>query len=202
VLTNNHIIPSVVEITIVARRHEANRYARRRPSDRMARVTDIFVADAGSEPMQSVDRVEAVEGGLRGDRYCEGRGHYTPFDVCEVTLVAREDIAYIDEELGLSLAAGEHRRNLVTEGLDLHDLLDHRFRVGEATLSGTRPRPPCAHVEELAGREGVARALGDGRGGICAEVLDPGEIAVGAEVVDLGSTDRTDDIVARLRSED
>jgi len=168
----------------------------------MARVTDIFVADAGSEPMQSVDRVAAVEGGLRGDRYCEGRGHYTPFDVCEVTLIAREDVDYVDRELGLSLDAGQHRRNLVTEGVDLHDLLDHRFRVGEATLKGTRPRPPCAHVEELADQAGVARALGEGRGGICADVLDPGDIAVGAEVVDLGSTDRTDEIVARLRSED
>jgi MOSC domain-containing protein YiiM len=167
----------------------------------MARVTDIFVADAGSEPMRSVDRVAAVEGGLRGDRYCEGTGYYTPFDVCEVTLIAREEIDYVDRELGLSLDAGEHRRNLVTEGVDLHDLLDHRFRVGEATLNGTRPRPPCAHVEELADEEGVARALGDGRGGICADVLDPGEIAVGAEVVDLGSIDRTDDMIARLRSE-
>ncbi|AZH24551.1 MOSC domain-containing protein [Haloplanus aerogenes] len=168
----------------------------------MERVTNIFVADAGSEPMQSVDRVAAVEGGLRGDRYCEGRGHYTPFDVCEVTLIASEDIAAIDAELGLSLSAGQHRRNLVTEGVDLHDLLDHRFRVGGATLTGTRPRPPCSHVEQLAEQEGVARALGKGRGGICADVIDPGRIGVGDEVVDLGSTDRTDDIVARLRSED
>jgi len=167
----------------------------------MARVTDLFVADAGSEPMRSVDRVEAVEGGLRGDRYCEGRGHYTPFDVCEVTLIASEDIERIDAELGLSLAAGQHRRNVVTEGIDLHELLDHRFRVGGATLTGTRPRPPCAHVEQLAEQDGVARALREGRGGICADVTAPGEIGVGDDVVDLGSTDRTDDIVARLRSE-
>jgi MOSC domain-containing protein YiiM len=165
-------------------------------------VTDIFVAEAGSEPMRSVDRVAAVEGGLRGDRYCEGRGHYTPFDVCEVTLIASEDLAVVDETLGRSLAAGAHRRNLVTEGVDLHGLLEHRFRVGEATLKGTRPRPPCAHVEELAEQSGVAHALGDGRGGICADVLDPGDIAVGDAVVDLGSTDRTDEIVTRLRSAD
>jgi len=168
----------------------------------MPRVTDIFVADAGSEPMRPADRVEAVEGGLRGDRYCEGRGHYTPFDVCEVTLIASEDIAHIDDEFGLSLAAGQHRRNLVTEGVDLYDLLDHRFRVGDATLEGTRPRPPCSHVEQLATQAGVARALGEERGGICADVIEPGEIGVGDEVVDLGSTDRTDEIVARLRAED
>ena len=168
----------------------------------MARVTEIFVADAGSEPMRSVERIEAVEGGLRGDRYCEGTGHYTPFDVCEVTLIASEDIERIDRELGLSLDAGQHRRNVVTEGVDLDDLLDHRFRVGGATLKGTRPRPPCSHVEDLASQAGVARALGDGRGGICADVLDPGSIGVYDDIVDLGSTDRTDEIVARLRSEE
>jgi MOSC domain-containing protein YiiM len=168
----------------------------------MARVTEIFVADAGSEPMRSVERVEAVEGGLRGDRYCEGTGHYTPFDVCEVTLIASEDIERIDRDLDLSLDAGEHRRNVVTEGVDLQELLDHRFRVGGATLKGTRPRPPCSHVEDLAEQAGVARALGDGRGGICADVLDPGPVGVGDEIVDLGSTDRTDEIVTRLRSEE
>jgi MOSC domain-containing protein YiiM len=168
----------------------------------MARVTELFVAEAGSEPMHSVDRVEAVDGGLRGDRYCEGTGHYTPFDVCEVTLIASEDIEYIDRELGLSLDAGQHRRNVVTEGVDLQGVLDHRFRVGGATLTGTRPRPPCAHVEDLATEAGVARALGEGRGGICADVVDPGPIGVGDDIVDLGSADRTDEIIGRLRSEE
>jgi MOSC domain-containing protein YiiM len=165
------------------------------------RVTDIFVADAGSEPMAAVDAVEAVSGGLRGDRYCEGRGHYSPYDVCEVTLVAGEALDEIRREFGVDLSAGQHRRNIVTEGVDIHDLLGHRFRVGGATFEGTRPRPPCAHVEQLADQDGVSRALRDGRGGICASVLDPGEVAVGDEVVDLGDVDRTDEIVERLRSE-
>jgi len=93
--------------------------------------------------MRSVDRADAVEGGLRGDRYCEDAGHYTPVDVCEVTLIASEDVAFVDRELGPSLDAGQHRRNLVTEGVDHRELLDHRFRVGEATSSvGFAARPP------------------------------------------------------------
>jgi MOSC domain-containing protein YiiM len=168
----------------------------------MARVTDVFVAPVGSAPMASVDRVEAVAGaGLRGDRYATGEGHYSPFDVCQVTLVAREALAAIERTTGIDLHDGQHRRNVVVAGIDVHDLLDHRFRIGEATFVGTRPRPPCAHVEELADQSGVARALGDGRGGVCADVVDGGAIAVGDDVVDLGSRDRTDAIVERLRSE-
>jgi MOSC domain-containing protein YiiM len=169
----------------------------------MARVTGVFVAPAGSEPMESVDRVEAIaDAGLRGDRYCSGEGHYAPFDTCQVTLVDAAAIDAVERETGIDLTAGQHRRNLVVEGVDVHDLLDHRFRVGEATLVGTRPRPPCAHVEDLADQEGVARALGDGRGGICADVVEGGAVAVGDAVTDLGSRDRTDAIVERLRSEE
>lgn len=169
----------------------------------MARVTDIFVAEAGSEPMRSVEAVEAVAGGgLRGDRYFTGRGFYAPFDVCQVTLIAREAIAAIDREHGIDLTAGAHRRNVVTEGIDVHDLLDRTFRIGDARFEGTRPRPPCSHVEEVAEEAGVAAALGDGRGGICADVVETGRIAVDDAVATVGPADPGEAIVERLRPTD
>jgi len=74
-----------------------------------------------------------------------------------------------------------HRRNVATRGGDVHDQLGHRFEIGEATFEGTRPRPPCAHVERVADEEGVMEALAEGRGGICADVIDGGELRVGDE---------------------
>ncbi|MFT4883584.1 MAG: hypothetical protein ACI8U4_001093, partial [Natronomonas sp.] len=61
------------------------------------RVEDIFIAEAAGEPMQRRESVEAVDGGLADDRYCTGRGYYTPFDVCEVTFVQAEAIDAIHE---------------------------------------------------------------------------------------------------------
>lgn len=138
--------------------------------------------------MRERDRIEAVTGGLKGDRYQRGTGYYSPYDVCEVTLIAGEAIDTIRDEFGIDLSDGRHRRNLVTCGTDLDALLDHRFRIGEAVLEGTRPRPPCAHVEQLAGEDEVARALGQRRGGICADVVEPGEMQVGDEITLLEST--------------
>jgi MOSC domain-containing protein YiiM len=46
-------------------------------------------------------------------------------------------------------------------------------------MRGTRPRPPCAHVEQVAGEKGVARALKNRRGGVCANVVEPGTVEVG-----------------------
>lgn len=166
------------------------------------RVETIFIAEADSRPMQRLDSIEAIEGGLRGDRYQTGKGYYSPFDVCEVTLVAGEAIDEIREEYGIDLSDGRHRRNFVTRDVDVHDLLGATFRIGGATLRGTRPRPPCAHVEAVADEEGVTRALSRGRGGVCAEVIEPGTISVGDEIEITEEDARTmgRKIIDRLRS--
>lgn len=162
------------------------------PRDDMGGTVDqLFVAAAGSEPMERVETVEAVEGGLRGDRYRRGTGHYSPFDVCEVTLVEAEALDEIHDEFGIDLFDGGHRRNVVVRDVDVHGLLGTTFRIGDALLRGTRPRPPCAHVEQLARETGVARALKEGRGGVCADVVGPGSIAVGDEVEIVEDDSRT-----------
>ena len=167
----------------------------------MGSVTGIWLTDEGSAPMDAVETVRAVaDRGLRGDRYYRGTGYYSGFDECEVTLVESEALATVRQETGIDLTGGRHRRNVVTEGTDVHELLDTRFRVGEAVLVGTRPRPPCAHVEAVADEDGVARALGEDRGGICAHVESSGEIRVGdALVVEESLTTDPDDLAAAIR---
>jgi MOSC domain-containing protein YiiM len=137
--------------------------------------------------------------GVEGDRYCTGRGYYAPFDVCQVTFVASEALEAIREKHGIDLTDGRHRRNVELRGVDVHDLVGQRFRVGEATFEGTRPRPPCAHVEAVADEAGVARALGEGRGGVCADVLDGGTLAVGDEVEVLGPVFDGEGLAAAIR---
>lgn len=144
-------------------------------------VDAIWTAREDSAPMESVETIRAVPGGLEGDRYLTGEGFYSPYDVCEVTFIAGEDIDRIAEEVGIDLSDGRHRRNVVTRGVDLHDLLESRFRVGDAVFEGTRPRPPCRHVEEVAEEAGVMQAL-KGKGGICADVETAGEFSVGDEI--------------------
>jgi MOSC domain-containing protein YiiM len=139
-------------------------------------VEGIFVTGEGSAAMERVEEVRTIEGcGIEGDRYCEGTGFWTGYgDVCQVTLISSEDLDYIESELGISVANGEHRRNIVTRGVDLGDLRRKRFRVGEALLEYDRPRPPCRHVQDLT-EPGMTRAL-RGRGGICARVIEAGVI--------------------------
>ena len=138
-------------------------------------VVKIFITPAGGDTMQPVEEVEALAGcGLRGDRYCKRSGYWTDVDECEVTLIEAECLEEIRAKTGINVGEGEHRRNLVTRGVRLDDLLGKRFQVGEAVLEYDRPRPPCGHVETLT-EAGMTRALIN-RGGICARVVASGTI--------------------------
>lgn len=148
-------------------------------------VEEIYITSEGSAAMERVEEVRAVAGGLAGDRYKEGTGYWTHYgDVCEVTLIEAEDIDEIEQEAGLRVKNGEHRRNIVTRGVRLHDLNGSRFRVGEVVLEYDRPRPPCKHVQDLT-EPGMTRALRRQRGGICARVIEGGLIRAQDEIVAL-----------------
>lgn len=162
-------------------------------------VEGLWTAPAAGEPMASRESVEAVaDVGLEGDRYAEGTGHYSPYDVCQVTLVAAAALARAREAFGVDLGEGRHRRNVVVDR-DVEGLLDARFRAGEAVFEGTRRRPPCAHLREVTGEAEVVAALGDAGGGVCADVVEGGRVAVGDEVTVVERLDDPDSLAAALR---
>src|ERR1044071_1846071 len=101
----------------------------------MGTVERVFLATTGGEIMQPVDEVQALAGrGLEGDRYATRRGYWTDVDECQVTLIQGEDLDAITVSPGVAVGDGQHRRNIVTRGVDLRDLAGRRFRVGEATF--------------------------------------------------------------------
>ena len=149
----------------------------------MARVEDIFITTTGGGPMERVTEIEAVTGaGLTGDRYMTRTGYWTGVDECQVTLIEGEGLDYIRANSEVQVSNGEHRRNIVTRGVTLHELSGKRFQVGEALLEYDRPRPPCRYIQSRSER-GMTKALGGARGGICARVIESGVIRTGDEIV-------------------
>ncbi len=145
-------------------------------------VEEIYITDRGSAPMQRVPEIKAIEGGgLEGDRYHTGTGYWAGYDQCGVTMIAAEDIAAIATETGISITNGEHRRNIITRGVPLLDLAGKRFRIGDAILEYDRPRPPCRYIQSIT-QEGMTKALGRNRGGICVRVIESGVIKQGDSI--------------------
>jgi MOSC domain-containing protein YiiM len=144
------------------------------------RVLEIWLAGAAAEPMRRVTAVEAVAGrGLAGDRYALGGGTWAQYPDLEkqVTLIDRDDVAAVAAETASDLTAGDTRRNLVTTGIDLPDLVGHWFAVGDVLLFGMKRCPPCTHLERLTGVRLVKAMVH--RGGINAAVFAGGPIAEG-----------------------
>jgi MOSC domain-containing protein YiiM len=148
----------------------------------MARVEGIFITGAASEPMTPLESARAEAGkGLKGDRYYLGTGFYSDGnDGRQITLIEQESLDALLRNHGVTLAPVECRRNLVTSGVRLNDLVGKRFRVGEIECEGIRLCPPCNHLEELT-RPGMLRGLAYS-GGLRAHVLTDGTISVGDEI--------------------
>ncbi|MGH2706948.1 MAG: MOSC domain-containing protein [Actinomycetota bacterium] len=163
----------------------------------MAEVEAIFIAPGGSEPMQRLYEVRAIaHQGLEGDRYLTHTGFWSGVDECEVTLIEGEALDDIIESVGVHVADGEHRRNIVTRGVRLSHLTGRRFTIGEAVFSYDRPRPPCSYIASIT-EPGMTRALGK-RGGICVRVVASGVLRVG-DAIEV-EEQRTTSWISRLRS--
>ena len=139
---------------------------------------------AGVSMLPKQEAVLEARRGLVGDRYYLGTGTFseklkgTP-DV-QLTLIALEEIEGFNERHGLDLGPGDFRRNVVTRGIELNELVGHQFNIGVTVLEGIRLCEPCAH---LAGR--VHPQVLPGlvhRAGLRAAVLSGGTIRAGDAV--------------------
>ena len=72
------------------------------------------------------------------------------------------------------------RRNLHVAGINVLTLRDRCFCIGEAVLRGTGPCAPCSRMTEAFGPGGYNAVRG--HGGITAEVVEPGRLALGDAV--------------------
>jgi ADP-ribose pyrophosphatase YjhB (NUDIX family) len=150
-------------------------------------VEHIHIAPAAGAPMQRVVEASAVRGvGLAGDRYWARAGFWTDDRVSrDLTLVQGETIDWLERRLGHTLEPGETRRNVTTRGVELNDLVNKTFWVGDALVRGTSLCEPCRHLVEVTGKS-LLRPLVH-RGGLRADLLSSGRIRAGdsLEVVDL-----------------
>jgi len=108
------------------------------------RVVSIHVAEEEGGALSSLDVAELIEGqGIVGDRY---RRTDAGDDDAQVSLVETELIERLADSLGYPLRAGDTRRNIVTRGIKLNDLVGVHFTVGDVQLVGTELAEPCGYL--------------------------------------------------------
>lgn len=148
------------------------------------RVESIHIAMSAEAPVRGMAEVTAIAGvGLEGDRYATRTGTFSakPKPGRQITLIEAESIEALERELGMVLAPGETRRNLVTRDVALNHLVGRAFTVGEVRLRGHELCEPCGDLARMTGKPQILPGLVH-RGGLRAEILEGGVIRVGDEV--------------------
>jgi hypothetical protein len=141
-------------------------------------VEGLYLAPDAGVPAEAVESAEALAGhGLDGDRHVTGRGTFpSGLPGSALTLIEAE----VCESFTPPLGASEHRRNVLTRGIDLNRLVGHEFLLGAVRCRGMRLCEPCTVVDRYAGRP-VLRPLVH-RGGLRADILEDGVVRVGDPV--------------------
>jgi MOSC domain-containing protein YiiM len=125
-----------------------------------------------SQALGPVDFVRAVAGcGLEGDRHFRPDGQRPGGAVTLIEAEALEAVA---------LTGVQSRRQVVVRGVRLNDLVGKRFMVGAVECLGVELCEPCLHLQSLT-RPGIIDDLLH-RGGLNADILTTGTIAVGDEI--------------------
>lgn len=142
-------------------------------------VAAIFIAPESAGPMVSLTRVRALaDRGLEGDRFFRPSWSAVKRPDKAVSLIEAETLELAARELGVESIADQTRRNIVTAGVPLIDLLHREFSIGGVRMRGIRLFEPCGHLVQVTKMPGIFAALNH-RSGLKAEVLSDGEIAVG-----------------------
>jgi MOSC domain-containing protein YiiM len=163
------------------------------PTQTVGRLEEIWVASAAGVPLQRREVVPAIAGGgLEGDRHTLGTGTFpSGLPGSALTLIEAE----VCETFAPALRADEHRRNLVTRGVDLNSLVGSRFTIGSLHCRGMRLCEPCTVIDGYASRP-VLRALVH-RGGLRADILADAEIKVGDAIQAVAELSESSQVLPR-----
>lgn len=137
-----------------------------------------FVGHHGQPPstheINSVASVECVAGrGLSGDRFWDHKPDFPG----QITFFAEEVHRALLRELQPSpCAPGVYRRNVITRGVDLNELVGREFTLQGVHFLGTVECKPCYWMDQavVPGAEAWLR----GRGGLRAKILTDGVLRV------------------------
>ena len=135
------------------------------------RVEAIRISPEHGKLPEPLEGIDVTDEGLPGDRYF-GRG--------DITLVEAEALDAFREDTGIELSHAEVRRQVLTSGIRLNDLLGKRFRVGGVEAVGVEWCEPCRHLESMT-YDGVLKGMVH-RAGLRADIVQAGRIEVGDEV--------------------
>ena len=144
----------------------------------MSEVYKIGIAINNNQPINEVNSINVLaDQGIVGDR------HFNEFNdpYNQLSLIESENIDYYNIKYGLNISYIDFRRNIVTKGIQLNDLVGKKILVGDVELEGIDLCRPCKHLSETLGQENIIKEFLR-RGGLRCKILTSSCIRVGDKI--------------------
>ena len=144
----------------------------------MSKVIRLGIAKNNNQKIQEVIEIKLLFGkGVVGDRHFHENNDVRS----QVTLIESENIDYYNNKFKTDYSYIDFRRNIVTKGIQLNDLVGKKLLIGNVEVQGHDLCRPCKNLEEtLKGQDVIKEFLK--RGGLRCEILYSGTVIIGDEI--------------------
>ena len=125
-------------------------------------------------PVNNVDEIDVIQGkGIVGDRYFIENNEKRK----QITLIESENINFYNKISNTNIPAIKFRRNIVTKGIKLNDLVGKEFHIGNVKVKGHDLCRPCKNLEESLKQKNIVKEF-IRKGGLRCEILSSGKIYI------------------------
>jgi len=140
----------------------------------MSKVFKLGIASENNLQIEEVNSIEVIANkGIVGDRHF--REFNDPFS--QFTLIESENIDYFNLKYGLNIPYVNFRRNVITKGIRLNELVGKKFFVGDIELEGIDLCRPCNHLNEILNQENILKEFLR-KGGLRCQILNSSIIKI------------------------
>ena len=144
-------------------------------------MPEVYKLGISIEHNQSINEVNSINvlanQGIIGDR------HFKKFNdpYNQLSLIESENIDYYNIKYSLNIPYINFRRNVVTKGIQLNDLVGKKILVGNVELEGIDLCRPCRHLTEVLGQNNIIKEFLR-RGGLRCQILSSSRIKIGDQI--------------------
>ena len=144
----------------------------------MSEVYKLGISENNNKPINEVRSIDVLANqGVVGDR------HFKEFNdpYNQISLIESENIDHYNIKYGLNIPYIDFRRNIVTKGIQLNDLVGKKILVGNVKLEGVDLCRPCKHLSEVLGQENIIKEFLR-RGGLRCQILTSSSIKINDKI--------------------
>ena len=144
----------------------------------MSKVFKIGITDKNNKKINEVKSIEVLENkGVVGDR------HFDEFNdpYCQLSLIESENIDFYNSKYNLNIPYVDFRRNIITKGVRLNNLIGKKFLVGNVKVEGVDLCRPCRHLTEILSQGNIIKEFLR-KGGLRCQILSSSMINVGDNI--------------------